>query len=140
MKVKMDTISQQRRSAVMGKIKGRNTKPEIAVRKLVHSMGYRYRLHRKDLPGTPDLVFPARNKIVFVHGCFWHRHPGCRFAYSPKSNIDFWNKKFAANIERDKRVKHQLESLGWKTLAVWECEVSKLSLLQKHIKGFLGRC
>lgn len=133
----MDTISPQRRSAVMARIKGRDTSPELAVRRLVHSMGYRYRLHRRDLPGTPDLVFPARNKVIFVHGCFWHRHPGCRLAYSPKSNEAFWNRKFAGNVARDVRVEEELVDLGWKTLTIWECEIDRLSNLKPRIRKFL---
>ncbi len=112
----MDLISPQRRSANMARIRGRDTTPELAVRRLTHSLGYRFRLHRRDLPGTPDLVFPARRKVVFVHGCFWHRHPGCRFAYEPRSNVEFWRAKFAANIARDARTRGELDVVSKKVV------------------------
>jgi DNA mismatch endonuclease (patch repair protein) len=124
----MDTISPERRSAVMARIRGRDTKPEMIVRRLAHAMGYRFRLHRRDFPGSPDLVFSPRRKVVFVHGCYWHRHPGCQFAYSPKSNTEFWTRKFDSNIARDQRVEEELEQLGWDVLTIWECEASEAVL------------
>ncbi len=122
----------------MARIRGRDTKPEVAVRRLAHRLGYRFRLHRRDLPGTPDLVFPARSKIVFVHGCFWHRHPGCRFTYEPKSNVEFWRKKFTANKQRDARVKGELKQMGWDVLTIWECEATDDEAMATVLKRFLG--
>ncbi|WP_235592239.1 very short patch repair endonuclease [Lysobacter capsici] len=100
----MDIVPPKKRSRMMAGIKGKNTKPEMAVRKVVHAMGFRFRLHRKDLPGSPDLVFPRLRKAIFVHGCFWHQHPGCRFAYTPKSNAQFWLDKLERNTRRDARL------------------------------------
>lgn len=122
---------------MMSGIRGQNTKPEVAVRKLAHRLGYRFRLHRRDLPGTPDLVFPGRKKVVFVHGCFWHRHPGCRFAYNPKTRADFWNAKFDTNVARDVRVRSQLEELGWDVFVVWECQIADTERLETGLQEFL---
>ena len=133
----MDLIASFRRSANMARIRGRDTEPERTVRHLVHSLGYRFRLHRRDLPGTPDLVFPARHKVVFVNGCFWHRHVGCRYAYSPKTNVEFWEAKFAANVARDGRVLRELDDLGWSALTIWECETANLELLTEKLKRYL---
>ena len=118
----MHKISEQR-SRNMSAIKSKNTKPEIAVRKLLHSMGYRFRLHRKDLPGSPDIVLPKYKTVIFVHGCFWHRHQNCKYASNPKTRREFWEKKFKENIERDKKTQEKLKNLGWKTKIVWECEI-----------------
>lgn len=117
-----DIVSGQRRSEMMAGIKGRDTAPEHAVRRVAHRMGLRFRLHRKDLPGRPDLVFPRHRLAVFVHGCFWHRHEGCRYAYTPKSRVAFWTRKFAENVARDRRNEDALRGLGWRVLTVWECE------------------
>jgi len=106
----------------MSRIRGANTKPEIRVRSLLHHMGYRFRLHRKDLPGKPDIVLPKYETVIFVHGCFWHRHPDCQFAYTPKSRVEFWTKKFARNVERHDEVEAELTALGWNVVVVWECE------------------
>lgn len=133
----MDIVSPDKRSRMMAGIKGKNTKPELAVRKLVHGMGFRYRLHRKDLPGSPDLVFPRLKKVIFVHGCFWHRHPGCRFAYTPKSNAQFWLDKLEGNIRRDGQAVIALDALGWQVLIVWACEVSDLPALSRKLSSFL---
>lgn len=122
----------------MGRIRGRDTTPELLVRRLAHSLGYRFRLHRRDLPGTPDLVFPGQRKVVFVHGCFWHRHAGCRFAYEPKSNIEFWQRKFASNKERDVRVRGELKLMDWQVLTVWECQTRDLDKLRAVITDFLS--
>lgn len=122
----------------MAGIKGKNTKPEIVVRKLVHGMGFRFRLHRKDLPGSPDIVFPRLKKVIFVHGCFWHRHPGCRFAYTPKSNTQFWLDKLASNTRRDDLTQKALEAFGWEILIVWECEISNLAALALKLTAFLA--
>lgn len=120
----------------MSLIRGKNTKPELAVRRLVHSMGYRYRLHRADLPGRPDLVFPGRKKVIFVHGCFWHRHPGCSRCRLPKSRTDFWESKLAGNRLRDLQHQEGLRALGWGVLVVWECQVRKPGLAER-ISTFL---
>ncbi|MEN2991772.1 very short patch repair endonuclease [Tistrella sp. BH-R2-4] len=118
------------RSAQMARIKGRDTKPEMRVRKALHASGLRYRLHVKDLPGRPDLVFRSRRIAVFVHGCFWHRHPdpSCKLARMPKSNLDFWRPKLEGNRLRDIRIREQLEALGWSMIEVWECQTSRLDL------------
>lgn len=123
----------------MAKIRAKNTKPEIEVRKAAHSLGFRFRIHRKDLPGNPDIVFPRLRKIILVHGCFWHRHAGCKYTYTPKSNIDFWTKKFSNNIERDNKVAQQLKNLGWEIMIIWDCEVSKTNELKKNIDSFLKK-
>ena len=115
-------VSEQR-SRNMSAIKSKNTKPEIAVRKLLHSMGYRFRLHRKDLPGSPDIVLPKYKTVIFVHGCFWHRHENCKYATTPKTRKEFWEKKFRENINRDKLNQENLSSKGWKIIIVWECEI-----------------
>ncbi|MDA5100609.1 DNA mismatch endonuclease Vsr [Pseudomonas aeruginosa] len=137
----MDTLTPHQRSERMGKVRSADTQLELLVRRLVHGMGYRYRLHRKDLPGKPDLVFPARRKVIFVHGCFWHRHsdPSCRLARLPKSRLDFWLPKLSANEERDARVQAQLEALGWEVFTVWECQVGDTEALKRQISGFLDR-
>ncbi len=106
----------------MSRIRGTNTKPEVRVRSMLHHMGYRFRLHRKDLPGKPDIVLPKYETVIFVHGCFWHRHPDCQFAYTPKSRVEFWTKKFARNVERHSEVESELVALGWNVVVVWECE------------------
>jgi DNA mismatch endonuclease (patch repair protein) len=119
---------------MMSGIRGKNTGPELAVRKAAHALGYRFRLHRKDLPGSPDLVFPRKNTVVFVHGCYWHRHEGCRYCYTPKSNIEFWATKFKNNIARDKRVREELEHLGWRVVTLWECETTDVDDLRIRLK------
>lgn len=121
----------------MSRIRSRDTKPEIVVRRVAHRLGYRFRLHRRDLPGTPDLVFPVRRKVVFVHGCFWHRHAGCRFAYEPKSNVSKWQAKFRDNVARDTRVRTALSELGWEVLTVWECETRDIERLSNALIEFL---
>ena len=121
----------------MSRVRGRDTKPEMRVRSLTHAMGYRYRLHRRDLPGNPDLVFPARRSVVFVHGCFWHRH-ACRKASTPKSNTAFWEAKFAANVRRDRRNVELLAEAGWQVLVLWECELRDERGVRERIANFLG--
>lgn len=118
-----DFLSPKERSERMARIKGSNTRPEIALRKVLHSLGLRYRLNGSGLPGKPDLVFPRYKAVVFVHGCFWHRHSNCNIATTPKSNTAFWVEKFEKNVARDNRVTSHLKALGWKVLIVWECEV-----------------
>lgn len=122
----------------MRRIRGKDSAPELIVRRLLHSLGYRYRLHRKDLPGRPDIVFTTRRKVIFVHGCFWHRHPGCKFAYKPKTRLDFWSNKFQQNVQRDTRATAALTASGWSVLVVWECETSDAKLLTIRLRAFLG--
>ena len=126
------------RSALMSRVKAKGTKPELNVRRLAHGLGYRYRLHRRDLPGSPDLVFPGRRKALFVHGCFWHRHQGCRKTTMPKTRAKFWQRKFDDNVRRDERVIAALRDLGWGVLVVWECETSDENLLRRTLLEFLG--
>lgn len=135
-----DTLSPEQRSERMGRVRAKSSKPELRVRQLVHALGYRYRLHRADLPGTPDLVFPGRRKVIFVHGCFWHRHPepGCRLARMPKSRGEFWGPKLERNRERDLANEAALESLGWGYLVLWECELRDGVALENRIRTFLG--
>lgn len=117
-----DIVDSERRSENMSRIKGRDTAPELAVRRIAHGLGFRFRLHRKDIPGCPDLVFPKYRLAVFVHGCFWHRHDGCQYTYMPKSRTAFWTKKFGQNVARDYRNGKALQELGWQVLVIWECE------------------
>lgn len=121
-----DVLTPEQRRRCMSNIRGKNTKPEILVRSVTHRMGYRYRLHRKDLPGKPDLVFPSRRKVIFVHGCFWHQHPGCRFATMPATRREFWEKKLLGNRERDQHHLEDLRKMGWKPLVIWECQLADL--------------
>jgi DNA mismatch endonuclease (patch repair protein) len=121
----------------MGLIRSRNTQPEIAVRSLVFSMGYRYRLHAKDLPGRPDLVFRSKRKVIFVNGCFWHLHRNCAHCRPPKSKLGYWKPKLERNAERDKQVRRKLRHLGWRSLVVWECELNQLDRLSRKITIFL---
>lgn len=121
------------RSDIMRAVPRRNTMPEIVVRRLLHQLGLRFRLHRKDLPGTPDVVLPKYRTALFIHGCFWHRHPECRFSTSPKTNKAFWEAKFAANVERDARKTRELEALGWRALVVWSCETRELDRLAARL-------
>ena len=119
----------------MSRIRGRDTQPELAVRSVLHRAGYRFRLHRKDLPGCPDIVLPKHRTVVLVHGCFWHRHPGCRFAYTPKSRIGFWQKKFDANVERDRRNVRALRALDWRVITVWECQAASPARLLRQLRN-----
>jgi DNA mismatch endonuclease Vsr len=133
-----DVMDARTRSALMGRIRGRNTKPELLVRKLLHRAGYRYRLHRRDLPGTPDIVLPTRRWIVEVHGCFWHGHEGCKLAAKPKTRPDFWATKIDANRRRDARVKTELQGLGWNVFTVWECDLGDMNALRARLEAALG--
>ena len=128
----MHKISEQR-SRNMSAIKSKNTKPEIAVRKLLHSMGYRFRLHRKDLPGSPDIVLPKYKKAIFVHGCFWHRHENCKYASTPNTRKEFWEKKFQANVKRDLEIQEKIKNLGWQSVIIWECETKNMEILREKI-------
>lgn len=135
----MDKISKERRSENMRRIRSKDTKPELAVRRLVHSLGYRYRLHRKDLPGKPDLVFGPKRKVIFVHGCFWHGHddPKCVDGRLPKSNLGYWKTKIARNRERDQARQRELKDLGWDALVIWDCETTDQATLAAKINSFL---
>jgi len=133
----MDKLTPERRSQNMRQIKSKGTKPEMLVRSLVHRLGYRYRLHKKDLPGKPDLVFGPRHKVIFVHGCFWHVHEGCIDGRSPKSNRGYWGPKLARNIERDKSNISSLKNMGWEVLVIWECEASNEKALALQLRRFL---
>lgn len=128
-----DTLTKEQRSRNMSRIRGTNTRPERAVRSLLHRMGFRFRLHRRDLPGRPDIVLPKYRTVVLVHGCFWHRHAGCRFAYTPKSRVIFWKAKFAANVKRDNSVRAALTSSDWKVVTVWECELRDIQALEMRL-------
>ena len=123
----------------MSRIQARNSKPEVIVRSLLHKMGYRFRLHVNELPGKPDIVLPKYRSIVFVNGCFWHRHPGCKYAYMPKSRLDFWDRKFKKNTSNDRRVRDELELLGWNVVTVWECEVRDKERLTERLTSEIGQ-
>lgn len=133
----VDTIDAASRSAVMSRVRGKDTKPEMAIRKMVFGAGYRYRLHGKKLPGKPDLVFAGRRKVIFVHGCFWHRHAGCALARIPKSRVEFWTAKLEGNRDRDARHLATLREMGWSAMVVWECELRDPDALQERIRAFL---
>lgn len=133
----MDKLSPEHRGWLMSRVKPKDTTPELAVRRLVFGMGYRYRLHDKRLPGRPDLVFAGRRKIVFVNGCFWHGHKGCRYAHLPKTRVDFWRTKITNNRARDRRNIAQLEASGWTVLTVWQCELKIIEALANKLYDFL---
>lgn len=132
-----DRLSPAQRSANMRRIKGRDTAPELLVRRLAHAMGYRYRLHRKDLPGKPDLVFGPRRKVIFVHGCFWHQHETCRAGRIPASNTGYWAPKLRRNTKRDAMARSPLEARGWKVLTIWDCETGDEPALRGRLSEFL---
>jgi DNA mismatch endonuclease, patch repair protein len=117
----------------MARVRGKDTTPEMVVRRLVHRMGYRYRLHRKDLPGKPDLVLPRHKLVIFVHGCFWHRHAGCSRATMPQTRTGFWEAKFSATVERDRAQAAELTAVGWQVLVIWECDLRDQDRLEKSI-------
>lgn len=129
----MDSLSRRHRSWNMQRISGRDTRPELIVRSVLHRLGYRFRLHVKSLPGRPDIALPRYHAIVFVHGCFWHQHRGCRFAYRPKSNITFWSEKFEQNVRRDSRNRKELRRLGWHVVVVWECQTTDRAALTRRL-------
>ena len=133
----MDTVSAERRSEIMSRVRSRDMRPEMIVRRLVHGLGYRYRLHGKRLPGQPDLVFASRRRVIFVHGCFWHRHPDCGQARTPKSRVQFWRTKLDRNRERDLANQRELHHMGWHLLVVWECELHDLESVTKRVVCFL---
>ena len=135
----MDTISKEKRSWNMSRIRSKDTRPEKIVRSILHLMGYRFRLHQKSLPGKPDIVLKKYKTVIFVHGCFWHRHSGCKFAYNPKSRKKFWQKKFEDNIRRHKVVEKELKKLGWKIVVVWECQLKYEKRLSSRLKKALNK-
>lgn len=132
-----DTLTPERRSWNMSRIRGSDTGPEKIVRSALHRMGLRFRLHRKDLPGRPDIVLPGLHTVVFVHGCYWHRHPGCRLAYNPKTRVEFWQAKFQDNVERDSRQQAELEAAGWRVVIVWECSTGDPEQLASELQGLV---
>ncbi|MDA8172204.1 MAG: DNA mismatch endonuclease Vsr [Nitrospiraceae bacterium] len=132
-----DTLSPEERSIRMSLVRSKDTKPEMRVRRLVHAMGYRYRLHVSDLPGHPDMVFPSRRKIIFVHGCFWHQHNCAMGARMPKSKIGFWKKKLEGNKKRDSEIMQRLKKDHWSVLVIWECQIKKTEALKARVKKFL---
>lgn len=130
-----DHLSPEKRSQNMRLIKSKDTVPEKKVRSVAHRLGLRFRLHRNDLPGAPDILFPSRKTALFVHGCFWHRHEGCPRATTPKTNNNYWNRKFMRNVERDNENRKKLEEKGWRVLVIWECETKS----EKTIESFLAK-
>ena len=133
----MDTLSPEERSKTMARVRSKNMRPELLVRKLVFALGYRYRLHVRDLPGTPDLVFCSQKRVIFVHGCFWHRHANCALARMPKSRVDFWTQKLEGNRERDEKNNLALAREGWNILTIWECQQKDTAHLEGRIRRFL---
>lgn len=130
-------MDQETRSRIMRAVRKKDTKPELIVRRLLHAMGYRFRLHRRDLPGTPDIILPRHKAAIQVHGCFWHQHPGCHHANLPRSRTAYWLPKLARNVERDTQSEEALRSLGWRVLVLWECELRDLDALRKRLNDFL---
>jgi DNA mismatch endonuclease, patch repair protein len=133
----VDRISKQHRSWNMSRIKSRNTSPELIVRSLIHRLGYRFRLHSKKLPGKPDIVLSRLKTVIFVHGCFWHRHKNCRLCYTPKTRRSFWLPKFESNVVRDAEKARQLRKLGWRVRIIWECQTTSETQLQRRVERLL---
>ena len=136
-KRRLDPLSVSERSQQMALVRSRDTAPERAVRKMLFRMGYRYRLHSAGIPGRPDIVLRKHRTVIFVHGCFWHRHPGCARTRTPKTRVSFWTEKFAQNVARDRIVRTMLRREGWRVLVVWECISENASLLERRLRGFL---
>ena len=134
-----DIYEPKKRSEIMSRIRGRDTKPELIVRRIAHRLGFRFRLHRQDLPGCPDIVFPRHRAVIVVHGCFWHRHPGCKYASIPKTRESYWMNKFEDNIVRDRRNETALRELGWRVMVIWQCETKNYETVADRIKSFLLR-
>ncbi len=132
-----DVFSAEKRSWIMSRVKGRDTKPEKLVRSIIFRMGFRFRLHRRDLPGTPDIVLPRHGKVIFVHGCFWHGHRNCSRSKRPATKQDYWNRKLDGNIKRDRRYRLELRRMGWQVLTVWECETKSPEKLLRKLERFL---
>jgi DNA mismatch endonuclease, patch repair protein len=135
----MDIYSPSKRSDVMSRVRGKNTRPEMLVRRLIHALGYRYVLHSKKISGHPDLAFPGRRKVIFVHGCFWHQHNGCKNSAMPRSRSEYWIPKLRANAERDMRNLNRLQMEGWDALVLWECELKSSDVLEARIVDFLSK-
>jgi DNA mismatch endonuclease (patch repair protein) len=135
----MDKLTEEKRSWNMSRISSKNTKAEIVARKILSSMGFRFRLHKKNLSGKPDIVLPKYKTAIFVHGCFWHRHKNCKDATTPKTNIDFWTKKFQGNIKRDRKNRTHLKKAGWKVIVVWECDLKNPLKLSRYLSRNIGR-
>lgn len=135
----VDHLTPEQRSRNMSLVPNRNTTPELVVRRIVHQLGFRFRLHRRDLPGSPDLVFPRLRRVIFVHGCFWHRHPNCHRAASTKTRRAYWEAKFARNVARDLEATSALEQAGWHVLVVWECETKDKAVIRRVARRFLRR-
>ncbi|MCE7962677.1 MAG: DNA mismatch endonuclease Vsr [Acidobacteria bacterium ACB1] len=135
----MDRLSKERRSWLMSRVGSKNTTPELIVRSLVHRLGFRFRLHYRKLPGKPDLAFPGRKKVIFVHGCFWHGHKNCSKGRLPKSNIEVWDLKIARNRERDRAIQRAVKRIGWSVLVVWQCELRTVSKLETRLLRFLSQ-
>ena len=134
-----DIYGQEKRSSIMARVPATGTKPELIVRQVAHALGYRFRLHRANLPGRPDLVFPRHRKVIFVHGCFWHGHENCRKAKRPETNRSFWERKLSRNVERDHQNLAALRETGWMILVVWECETPSRELLSEKVRNFLEK-
>lgn len=132
-----DIVDHRKRSEIMSRIRGRDTQPEMIVRRIAHGLGFRFRLHGRDLPGSPDLVFPKHRAVIMVHGCFWHRHPGCKRASRPKTRVRFWEEKFEGNVVRDRRNEDALHDLGWRVMVIWECETRDRVAVAERIDSFL---
>ena len=135
----VDTLTKEKRSWNMGRVRSKDTKPELQVRSLLHRNGFRFRLHKRGLPGKPDIVLVKYRTVIFVHGCFWHRHKGCQDTTTPKTRTSFWKNKFEDNTERDKRTTKALRDTGWKVIVVWECETRKPDVLLKRLKAQIGK-
>jgi DNA mismatch endonuclease, patch repair protein len=135
----VDIVSLEKRSEVMRSVRSKDTRPELIVRKVAHSLGFRFRVNVRDLPGCPDLAIKSRKKAIFVHGCFWHRHQNCRRATTPQSNHEYWSKKFAGNIERDDRTMAAYRAMGWEPFVIWECELGNRKVLADRIARYLSK-
>ncbi len=133
-----DVFSKEQRSRIMSRIHGTNTKPELEVRKRLHSMGFRYRLHYSKLPGKPDIALPKYKKVIFVHGCFWHGHQDCKRSKPPSSNVEFWSAKIGRTVERDRQNREALVHLGWQALTIWSCEIRNKEFLEKKLREFMS--
>ncbi len=132
-----DVFSRAKRSSIMSKIKGKNTAPELRVRRLLHALGFRFRLHRNDIPGRPDVVLPRHRKVILIHGCFWHGHSRCKRAKLPTTNVEFWQTKIAKNKARDREVRRQLRDLGWQVLELWQCQLKSVDDLGRRLEDFV---
>lgn len=135
----VDRLTPGRRSRLMSRVRSKNTTPELKVRRLLHALGYRFRIHRRDLPGNPDIVLPSRKVAIFVHGCFWHRHPHCRKASIPSSNVAFWAEKFERNVSRDKKNRLLLMRLKWRVITIWECQTKDAERLSALVRRVAAR-